>query len=160
MAYPFNEKPTGITTSVVSIHNFLTSFLKFYEYFYKDQFLKLINLPYGYNQLTRLKVLQGYDSDNWVRNQDSSMNDQIFMGCEYIIGQQILEDFQEHSYQLPEDIDDDTRAAIYFDKIHQKAIVDCFNESLNCFRPYYFISTFFFYFQMGLLILGIILRKL
>jgi len=29
---------------------------------------------------------------------------------------------------------------IYFEKIHHKAIIDCFNESLNCFRPYYFID--------------------
>lgn len=68
MGIPFNNN-FGIQTSVISIHTFLANFLKFYECtyffnldFYKDEFLKLINLPYGYNQRTRLKILQNYSS--------------------------------------------------------------------------------------------------
>ena len=44
--------------------------------FYKDEFLKLVNLPYGYNQVSRLKLAQNYTPENW--NKLSSEEDEQF----------------------------------------------------------------------------------
>lgn len=87
------QKNGTISTSVISIHNFLMNFLKFYECnylnnldFYKDEFLKLINLPYGLNQSSRMKKLQGYDGHNWKRASMSSDDAETFFEIESIIG--------------------------------------------------------------------------
>lgn len=40
---------------------------------------------------------------------------------------------------------DTAKAMIYFEQIHNRAIFDCFNEELNSFRPYYYISNYPFY---------------
>lgn len=34
------------------------------------------------------------------------------------------------------------KANFEFEKIHNKAIFDCFNEALNVFRPYFLISKY------------------
>lgn len=51
----------------------------------------MINIPYGYNQLTRLKQIQGYSSGNWITAEE---DDETFFGIDSIISQEILEDFQ------------------------------------------------------------------
>ena len=57
----------AINTSVVSIHTFLSNFLKFYSCnfshnvdFYKDEFLKMINMPYGFSPKRRLCEIHGH----------------------------------------------------------------------------------------------------
>lgn len=43
--------------------------------FYKDEFLKMINLPYGYNQKTRIKIIQGYNAEKWQKEKENEDNE-------------------------------------------------------------------------------------
>jgi hypothetical protein len=45
--------------------------------FYKEEFLKLINLPYGLSQFSRLKKLQG-NYERQKKNADNSENSEVF----------------------------------------------------------------------------------
>ena len=49
----------GISTSILSIHNILVGFFQFYINHYKDEFLSLINMPFGYSVHQRLRALSG-----------------------------------------------------------------------------------------------------
>jgi hypothetical protein len=37
------------------------------------------------------------------------------------------------------------RVNFEFERVHSRALLDCFNEALNQFRPYFLISNIFFY---------------
>ncbi len=53
----------------MGIHQFLVNFFKFYLRnfcpnfidYYKEEFLRFINMPYGYQPEKRLKFIQGYE---------------------------------------------------------------------------------------------------
>lgn len=53
----FNLK-VGISTSIMSIHSFLVNFFNFYIQNYREEFISLINMPYGYSIPARLRCLQ------------------------------------------------------------------------------------------------------
>lgn len=57
----FNAETSPVNTSNIGIHIFLTDILNFIEEYYRDDFLRWINMPYGYSSESRLKLLQGYD---------------------------------------------------------------------------------------------------
>lgn len=53
--------------------------------FYKDEFLKLINLPYGHNQRTRMKLHQDYTADSWAFDK-AGEDEELFFKVDSIIG--------------------------------------------------------------------------
>ncbi len=62
-AFPIESR--GIETTVPRVHLFLNSFFHYYIGIimnkidnYKDEFLRFINMPYGYSPIQRLKYLQ------------------------------------------------------------------------------------------------------
>jgi len=63
-----NPSKYSVDTSILGIHQFLVNFFKFYlrnffltSDYYKDEFLRFINMPYGYQPEKRLKFIQGYE---------------------------------------------------------------------------------------------------
>lgn len=55
-----NNTKVGISTSILSIHSFLVKFFNFYIQRYQDEFISLINMPYGHSIQARLREIQGY----------------------------------------------------------------------------------------------------
>lgn len=56
--------PNTINTSMQAMHHFLTNFFRFVECYYRHEFLRMINMPYGYSPERRLRFLQGYDCNS------------------------------------------------------------------------------------------------
>jgi hypothetical protein len=55
----YNTK-VGISTSILAIHSFLVNFFNFYIQRYQDEFISLINMPYGHSIQGRLREIHGY----------------------------------------------------------------------------------------------------
>ena len=49
----------AISTNIVSIHSFLIKFFNFYIQHHRDEFINLINMPYGHSITARIKHLHG-----------------------------------------------------------------------------------------------------
>ena len=50
----------GISTNILAVHNFLVKFFNFYIQKYRDDFINLVNMPFGYSIPSRLKHLMGH----------------------------------------------------------------------------------------------------
>ena len=101
-------------------------------------------------------MLQGYSEDEALEEDD----DGVIYGLEDVIPEEIFEEFYEKVYDVNhQQLSSAKKANFQFDKIHNKAIFDSFNEALNIFRPYFIISKPYLI-QMDLPFLGLILRKL
>lgn len=67
---PIDNKQSNnirLDTSIIGVHKFLNNFFNYYACnsfnyldYYKDDFLRLINMPYGYQPSKRLSFIQGY----------------------------------------------------------------------------------------------------
>lgn len=90
-----NQNELSIDTSILGIHQFLVNFFKFYLYYYKDEFLRFINMPYGYQPEKRLKFIQGYEDQSEDLGED---DDGIIYGLEYIISDDVFEEFIDQYY--------------------------------------------------------------
>jgi len=55
----YNTK-VGINTSILAVHTFLVNFFNFYIQRYQDEFISLINMPYGHSIQARLRVIHGH----------------------------------------------------------------------------------------------------
>lgn len=64
--------------------------------YYKDEFLRFINMPYGYQAEKRLKFIQGYEETSDDLSEDS---DGIIYGLEYIISDDVFDEFIEQYYE-------------------------------------------------------------
>jgi hypothetical protein len=107
--------------------------------YYKDEFLRLINMPYGYNVDRRLAFLHGYDPEDGPEEDENG----LIYGLETIISDEILDEFYEKVYDLSAPMPPVRRTNFEFEQVHNRALLDCFNEALNHFRPYFLISTAF-----------------
>ena len=72
----------------------------------------MINMPYGYSQKARLKIVQG--SSQNIERFSILDEEEVIYGIESIIGTEILEDFHEHEYQTKDIKNDTIKAMIYF----------------------------------------------
>lgn len=85
--------------SINSQSTFLSSIYVIFDFicvdYYKDEFLRFINMPYGYQPEKRLKFIQGYDDQNEDLAED---DDGIIYGLEYIISDDVFEEFIEQYY--------------------------------------------------------------
>jgi hypothetical protein len=91
-----------VDTSILGIHQFLVNFFKFYLRtslnnldYYKDEFLRFVNMPYGYQPEQRLKFIQGYEDMSDDLSEDS---DGIIYGLEYIISDDVFDEFVDQYY--------------------------------------------------------------
>ena len=99
-------------------------------------------MPYGYNIDKRMKIVQGYMEEHSPEEDD----DGVIYGLEYVIPDEIFEEFYTKVYEgNQEQLTSAKKANFEYEKIHNRAIFDSFNEALNVFRPYFQISTIFFY---------------
>lgn len=57
-----------------AMHTFLTNFFRFVVYYYKHEFLRFINMPYGYSPERRIRGLQGYDIGSVVEVGENGEN--------------------------------------------------------------------------------------
>ena len=68
----------------------------FYLVYYKFDFLRLINMPFGYNIEKRIKMLQGYSDENSTDEDE----DGVIYGLEEVIPEHIFEEFYEKVYDI------------------------------------------------------------
>jgi hypothetical protein len=80
--------PHTINTSMQAMHYFLTNFFRFVEHYYKNDFLRLINMPYGYSPERRIKFLQGYEFNN--SEEEAVLEDGMIEGIEKVISTEIF----------------------------------------------------------------------
>ena len=86
-------------------------------------------------------MLQGYIDENSTDEDE----DGVIYGLEEVIPEHIFEEFYEKVYDISmeqqKQLSSAKKANFQFEKIHNRAIFDSFNEALNVFRPYFLIST-------------------
>lgn len=78
-----------INTSMQTMHTFLTNFFRFVVYYYKHEFLRFINMPYGFSPERRIKFLQGYDFTS--EEEEEMLDSGMIEGVEKVISIEIFE---------------------------------------------------------------------
>ena len=96
-------------------------------------------MPFGHNLLQRISALQGHTHTLCPQEDEEG----VIYGLENIIGDDVFEEFHERLFESTyKNASSARRANFDFEKIHNRALFDGFNEAVNWFRPYYAISSF------------------
>lgn len=96
---PMLLAPSAINTSMQAMHHFLSNFFRFVECYYRHEFLRMINMPYGYSPERRIRFLQGYGCDS-DEQEEVVLEDGMIEGVEKVIGMDIFAEFHQHYYVL------------------------------------------------------------
>lgn len=76
-----------------SMHSFLTNFFRFVVYYYKHEFLRCINMPFGYSPERRIRMAQGYGWGGEERGEEQGEQGMV-EGMEKVVALDILKEFQ------------------------------------------------------------------
>lgn len=82
----------GISTSILATHNFLVRFFNFYIQKYRDEFISLINMPYGYSVPARLRHLAGEP----LPEEEEEDEEGVIFGLKDIIDSDKLEEYYSY----------------------------------------------------------------
>ncbi|KAL4505248.1 hypothetical protein ABPG72_016315 [Tetrahymena utriculariae] len=122
----------GIPSNLFVIEQYIMSLFQYVKNYYQQEFIDNINTPFGFSPQKRLKLIHGYDS---FIEATSEQQLEEFSTLPFVLSEELFIEFEQNIIGNGEEEKD--QIIKEFQHIHNKAIFDTFNESLNLFRPYF-----------------------
>lgn len=122
-------------TNICVIGEYLNRLFQYVLDNHKEEFIKNLNVPFGFSQSKRLKLIHGYDS---FVEQNKSEHFDLYITLPFVLSEDLFIEFEQNV--IGNGMTDKEQIIKEFEHIHNKSIFDTFNEALNLFRPYYTVG--------------------
>ncbi|EGR29693.1 IQ calmodulin-binding motif family protein, putative [Ichthyophthirius multifiliis] len=120
----------GISTNLYTVEQYIINLYKYAQDKYLQEFLLNINTSFGFSPKKRLKLIHGYDT--------FTQQNKELQNLPFVLSEELFIEFEQQYIGIGKN--NKEKIIKEFQHIHNKAIFDGFNESLNSFRPYYLIG--------------------